>query len=252
MKLPNWAKIIWWVVLLVILTTYLAERLTDLRSGHSNPVDVVVFLVWVGLLLAPLFDEVTLFGLTLKQKIDAVHREVQSIKAEIQNTIQISPNITFPIAPADSQLPAIEENIRRVLEQQYGISPQPQPTRVEEKQALSDDVLFLFGVRYSIESELRRIARAVLDVYQKAPISRLTEMLIRAEVLSPELAQVVRQVYAVCSPAIHGEGVSEPKIKFVRDVSPELLTTLARLRQTAELEIGEYKGGSPISAGATD
>ena len=30
MKLPNWAKIVWWIVLLVVLTTYLGERYTDL------------------------------------------------------------------------------------------------------------------------------------------------------------------------------------------------------------------------------
>jgi hypothetical protein len=94
MKLPNWAKVVWWIVLLVILTTYLNERYTDLRSGRSIPVDVVVFLVWMGLLLAPLFNEVSLFGLTLKRQIEAVRRDlieqVQSIKAEIQNTIQIT------------------------------------------------------------------------------------------------------------------------------------------------------------------
>jgi hypothetical protein len=248
MRLPNWAKILWWTVLFAALTTYLGERYADLRAGRSNPVDVVVFLIWIGLLLAPLFDEVTLFGLTLKRKIEEARRDildqVQSIKAEIQNTIQISPNISFPLAPADSQLPAIEQNIRRILEQQlrqYGIAQQPQTTLREDRKVVSEDVLFLFEARYLIERDLRRIARAALDMDVRAPISRLTDALTRAEILSPELSQAIRQVYAVCSPAVHGEEVSETKVRFVRDVAPELLTTLTRMRETAELQIGDLK-----------
>ncbi|SRR6266404_1573780 len=125
MKLPNWFKIVWWIVLLAFLTTYLGQRYSDLRSGRSVPIDVVVFLIWFGLLLAPLFNEISFFGLKLKQQVESLRRElieqVQTLKSEIQNTIQISPNIT--IAPPDSQLPKIEQEIRRVLDQklrEYG------------------------------------------------------------------------------------------------------------------------------------
>jgi len=241
MKLSNWFKVTWWVLLLILLTTYLGQRYSDLRSGHSIPVDVFVFLVWAGLLLAPLFNEISLFGLKLKQQVESLRRDVQTLKSEIQNTVQINPNIT--IAPPDSQLPKIEQEIRRVLDQrlrEFGVvSPKQEPAQaVEGWQNTPSDVSFLFSVRYSIESELRRIARTVSEADVKGPLNRSLDLLIQSEILDNALARVIRQVYAVCSPAIHGEDVSQSKVSFVREVAPELLTTLGRLRQTAELQLG--------------
>jgi hypothetical protein len=253
MKLPNWFKVAWWALLLVLLTAYLGQRYySDLRFGRSIPVDVVVFLVWFGLLLAPLFNEINFFGLKLKQQIESLRRElveqVQTLKSEIQNTVQVNPSITIAQAPPDSQLPKIEQEIKRVLDQRlkdYGISEKHETGRpADEWQNISDDLQFLFKVRYSIERELRRCAGTILEEHTRGPLGRapsfgrLLALLLGAEILDDDLARAIRQVYAVCSTAIHGEDVSPTKVKFVRDVAPELLTTLRRLRETAELQRG--------------
>jgi hypothetical protein len=247
MRLPNWFKIIWWIMLLIVLTIYLGERYHDLQIGRSIPMDVVVFLVWAGLLLTPLFNEIGLFGLTLKQQIDGlkkdVREQVQSLKSEIHSVVQINPNITIPIAPPDAQLPDIERQIQRVLDEtmkRYGIAPQPDRLS-KDVQVPSNDVLFLFEVRHSIESELRRIVRATTSAEAPLQLSRLIDILTKAAILEPELARVIGQVYAVCSPAVHGQEVSESKVKFVRDVAPGLIATLRRLRDIAELQIGNRR-----------
>ncbi len=72
----------------------------------------------------------------------------------------------------------------------------------------------------------------------KGPLSRLLDVLIQAEIVDSELARAIRQVYAVCSPAIHGEDVSQTKVNFVREVAPELQATLRKLRETSELRLG--------------
>lgn len=48
--------------------------------------------------------------------------------------------------------------------------------------------------------------------------------------ISPNLAHAVREVYSVCSAAIHGEDVSDNQVQFVRDVAPELLAALEAVR----------------------
>jgi hypothetical protein len=246
MKLPNWFKIVWWLLLLLALTVYLGERYPELRSGHSIPMDVVVFLVWVGLLLAPLFQEIGFWGLTLKQQLEGlksdVRDQVQSLKSEIQNVVQVSPNITI-VPPSDSQLPAIEREVRRVLSQviardgvnewrSHLITALPSP---------SNDVMFLIEVRVAMESELRNIARRALNAEAPIIISRLVDILTKGGILNSELGNVIRQVYAVCSPAVHGLEVSAAKVRFVREVAPDLITALKRLGETAELHIGEMK-----------
>lgn len=80
MKFPNWFKIIWWLLLLAALTLFLYSRLPSLAAGGAVSADIVIFLVWIGLALAPIFPEIELFGLRLKQEIDQIKREVASLK----------------------------------------------------------------------------------------------------------------------------------------------------------------------------
>jgi hypothetical protein len=70
MKLPNWFKIVWWLLLTSGLTWVLYQRYPDLVAGHAAAADVFFFAVWIALLLAPLFQEVNLLGLKFKQEID--------------------------------------------------------------------------------------------------------------------------------------------------------------------------------------
>jgi hypothetical protein len=41
-----------------------------------------------------------------------------------------------------------------------------------------------------------------------------------------EFCNDIREVYSVCSPAIHGEPITEAQVSFVRDVAPELIAAL--------------------------
>ncbi len=40
------------------------------------------------------------------------------------------------------------------------------------------------------------------------------------------IAHAIREVYAICSPAIHGEPVSDAQVAFAEDVGPELVAAL--------------------------
>lgn len=232
MRLPNSLKIGWWLLLVGVLTFFLRQRLPDLLNGKAAAADISVFGVWIALLLAPLFNEVTLLGVTLKSEIDELKSHIAAQIADIRNAVDVrttvSPTFNIPSPPTDAQLPAIEAQVKAAVsaafaEQgqahipQAGIPPVPQ------------DANFLFATRFHIESELRRLASTrnlSIEPRRALSISTLSRWLVDSGLLSPPLGGAIREVYSVCSPAIHGEAVSEAQLEFVRDVAPGLISAL--------------------------
>ena len=110
MVLPNWFKVTWWAFLLIGVGSVLYLRLPAITSGTAAPIDVVVFLLWVALFLAPVFKEVNFFGLKLKQQVNELKNEMAGLRNDIRNSIdvrtQISPVFHAPAPPPDSQLQA--------------------------------------------------------------------------------------------------------------------------------------------------
>jgi hypothetical protein len=236
MKVPNWFRIVWWAVLLLLIGGILYGRRADLLTGRAVPADVLIFLVWVGLFLVPLFQEVNLFGLKLKQEVAGLKQDLANLRAEFRNTVdvraQINPTFNISSPPPDKELPALEERIRSVLNQvltERGV----QPSEVANTDVdVSDDVAYLFKIRYQIERELRRIwdRRMEANVFRKPrSIGEMASILEAEGFIESRVVNILRQVYSVASPAIHGEPVSEAKMAFVRDVAPRLIATLRAL-----------------------
>jgi hypothetical protein len=242
LRLPNWFRIAWWLAITIALTWFLYRRYPDLVAGRSAPIDLVAFVIWIALLLAPVFVELGILGITLKQKIDEAAKEignqVSTLRAEVRNAVDvratISPQFTFPHPPSDTQLPAIEKLVRAAIDdalRTYGV-PAPAPGHPESVQ-LADDVMFLFATRYTMEKELRRILREnelELPGRRVGASMQLTSRLVEAGIIEIDLERAVRQVYAVCSPAIHGEPVSNAQVSFVREVAPGLITALRAIK----------------------
>lgn len=215
MQLPNWFKVCWWLALTGVLTAFLYYRYPDLVTGNATPADIVVFVIWVALLLAPLFKEVSLPGITLRQEIEElkgfVATQVSDIRSEVRNMVEVrntfSPQFTLPAPVADSQLPGLETRIRSAVSDALaaqGVKPLP----VKPDVPVSEEVSFLFATRYNIEKELRRIGQAreiFAEARRPVPVFHLARSLAEAELIEPRLANAIREVYSVCSPAIHAE-----------------------------------------------
>src|SRR6266446_2760204 len=109
MQLPNWFKVVWWLLLTGLLTAFLYHRYPDLVTGRAAAADIVVFVIWVALLLAPLFNEVSLLGITLKREIEDlkgfVSAQVVDIRSEVRNAVDVrttfSPQFNIPAPAAD-------------------------------------------------------------------------------------------------------------------------------------------------------
>ncbi|WP_051412954.1 hypothetical protein [Methylophilus sp. 5] len=235
MQLPNWAKILWWSILVGVLTYFLRERLPDLLTGKAAAADIAAFGVWMALLLAPLFNEVTLLGVTLKNQIeelkDHIATQIADVRADVRNAVDVratvSPTFNLPGPPSDAQLPAIEAQVKAAVA--AALAEHGSSTPVSTDFVVSDDVAYLFATRYHIESELRRLAsdREIGATIRRVPPTHLlSRSLVESGLLSPRLGNAIREVYSVCSPAIHGEPVTAAQVSFVRDVGPELIAAL--------------------------
>lgn len=234
MQLPNWVKVVWWLVLVGALSYFLRERLPDLIAGKAAAADVAVFGVWMALLLAPLFTEVTLLGITLKNEIEELKgqlsAQIADVRSDIRNAIDVrttfSPTFNVPAPPTDAQLPQLEAQIKAAVTaalKEHGRAAPPKDLNVP------DDVTFLFRTRFHLESELRRLSSRVKGSSpqkRSMPVHVLSRSLVETGLLDPGLASAIREVYSVCSPAVHGEPVTEAQVSFVRDVAPNLIAAL--------------------------
>ncbi|ACB84640.1 hypothetical protein [Natranaerobius thermophilus] len=233
MRFSERFKIIWWIVLIVLATSFLYSRRDYLLDEQVHILEFSIFIIWVGLLLIPLFNEFEMFGFRLRQEIKGLKTEVKGLQNLIQNFVnvnkQIGPSI-YMTPPSDASIPVIEERSRSILnevQKNLDINENVKSKNIPE---ISDNVSYLFAVRYHIERELRRIwnHRFSTEEHRKRTISiqNILQQLVSAEVIDFRFANVISEVYSICSPAIHGEEVSERRINFVRDIASDLINTL--------------------------
>jgi hypothetical protein len=239
MKFSSNFKIAYWLGLVAVLTWFLILRLDEAVAGKAIASDIVVFAVWIALLLAPLFSEIEFLGVKLKQEVekakDEIRRDIISLKSDITSAIDVRTHVSPHIhltPPPDAQLPAIEAQVKRAVDQALAArQPSPKDPAVAVS-PVDDDVVFLFRTRRDLEIELRRIVRERdLQLHDRAMAGiQLSRLLMQAEVLEPQLLHAIREVYSICSPAVHGEDVTAAQIAFVREVGPGLIQALRSAR----------------------
>jgi hypothetical protein len=231
-KFPLLLKWIWWFILVAMISIVLWKRLDLTAAGRSTSFDSVVFVIWVALLLAPIFSEVKIWGVELRQDIEEARKDlskqIQAVTAEVRSSINVQATISNAVQapPPDSLLPSIRDEVERALNAKIAGSNRS-PHAVEPQ--VPTDIQYMFSVRYSLEREVRRITDALLDERSKTQIRRQVDILGETGSIPSEMRNAIIDVYRVCSPAVHGDQVSKEKVVFVRDVAPRLLAALQQI-----------------------
>lgn len=234
MKLPNWFTVGWWVLLLMLAGTYGASRRVALLSGQITAVDIMVVAAGLALVLLPLFQEVSIFGLSFKERIDGLKNEVASLRMELHSSVDVRNQFTpiiVPAPPPDSELPAIEQRIQHTLENALKSMGTRLTVAPDEVLGVSDDTLLLFRVRYNLERELRRmwqqrIEGASVPTRRFIPTLRIARALAESGLIDAGTEHAIREVWSVAAPGVHGEPVTAAQVAFVRDVAPRLISAL--------------------------
>lgn len=126
----------------------------------------------------------------------------------------------------DKEINYDKDIIRKTI-QELGISQTPNSSL-----NIPDDVRFLFDIRYSIEKELRRISNQFIDDDRPRPIMMMLPRLVEQELVTPNQQKVIRNLYSISSPAIHGEEqrLTVAEIEFARQIAPGIIEELRKIK----------------------
>jgi hypothetical protein len=235
-------KAIWWAILILGIGYYMSGRLEQLQAGNPTWFDALAFIAWLALSLGPFFKEMEFLGFKLKQEVRELKQHVSSEVAALRDIVQNNEQrqslssthyIGYP-PPTDAQLPNIQEQVRAAVREAVGELAPLQPSPAQPGGGLPPDVVLLASSRIALERVLRDLYRSfasttISNLVRHEPVTRIVNALIRTEVITPELGHAIREVYSVCSLAMHGEDVSSAKVEFVRNTAPELLNALEAL-----------------------
>ncbi|VVS95374.1 hypothetical protein [Desulfoluna spongiiphila] len=233
-------KTFWWGVLVVVIGCYLWGRYPKLIEGKPSYFDAIVFVIWIGVCLAPIFQEMDLWGIKLKQQIDDLKKDVNHqlslFKTEIKSSIDVSNANSNQIyfqsgtaPPKDSEIPDLSEQIKQTLDR-MGITPTQEDT---EDYGVDPINVEMFKVRLAFEKLLREYSNIDDKYRRKYTVGRMLNELRNYDGISTQVLNGVMEVISVCNYAAHGEPLTKKQIAFVRESAPGLLKALKK-----ELQIG--------------
>lgn len=134
MKLPNWFRITWWIVLLGVLSYSLSVRFDGFKSGDVSYLDGLVLLVWFALALVPVFKEIELLGLKLRQEDQNTPKDQTSALKKTTENMETMKTSSYKetMKLFDNALVVEQEEILKNLMKEIN------PASVEEK----EDILY--------------------------------------------------------------------------------------------------------------
>lgn len=243
MKLPNWFKILWWIVLVGLTGTILYRRFDNIISGQSVPFDIFNFLIFTALMLAPIFSQIEFWGIKFKKEFEDLKQDISiklgNIKNEIRNnqtqtvyqTVQ-----TFGPPPPDSKIPELQEEIERILNAKLKKHDVASDIKIAGCINVPQENLLMFEVRFNVEKQLRRIWEQRFNSHdfdprlRYQPVVRIIQDLVKFEIINNNFYGILREILSICNYAIHGEEVTENQVSFVTKNAKQILDYLSQVK----------------------
>lgn len=227
----NWGNIwqwikkhIWYAVLLVASSIYVTYYRFEIHQLSELNAQSLIFILWLILLLLPLFSEMEFLGVKVKREIEKSTTEVKDCIHDLQLQImqmQISNTVATSIQ-IDNTL-ATPQKLDEMKQTASSSTPQP-----EDKGNDSIDMKnnhFLFEVRLALETTIR-------DLYEKmgfsdrAGLTQMAHKLLQSELISGVTYDILRQIIIIANRGVHGEIISNEYVSFVREMYPGIIDQL--------------------------
>lgn len=214
-------------------------RTNAIINGYSVPADVFILILFVALMLVPIFSEFEIFGFKFKTELEEFKTQVSIKLGEIKNEIKLSQNQVqnfnatfqgFGPPPPDNKINELENSLNKILNHLTNQN-QNQNLNFITQMDVPNDNLMLFKVRFNLENQLRRIweQRFKDDDYENKrfqPIHLVIKELLKYEILNSELYEVLREIISICNYGIHGNKISEKQINFVNNNAGNIINYL--------------------------
>lgn len=238
MYMWKWVKKhFWYMALLCASSLYVVHYRFEIDQLTEFNAQNLIFILWLILLLFPLFSEMEFFGVKLKRELEKSTSEVKESIHDLQ--IQI---MQTQIANTNNQNLRIEnygplasaEQLKDILKTYIDtLHPSNTPQNTEEP-VVPPDAEYLFKVRLSLETSMRNLCEKLGFAMQKDTISNMAIFLRRNEVLQDSSYDIVKQIINIANRGIHGEIVSTQYIEFVKRTYPNIIQELENARNTLQ------------------
>lgn len=226
----NYLKKKWWYVVLLFISSfyiyYYRNEIEDLSKFNAMN---LIFILWLILLIYPLFSEIEIGSVKLKKEIEEVKETTKEAFRELRLQIMDmkisnanSNANTFVLnstLPSEQELKEIRNNIKPAkVTDDEGRS-------LEEEIDISEQNVYLFKVRLAIEKRVNALCDKMNYDGGRTLMSSV-RYLLKHEAINASIADGIEQIIHIANRGVHGEIVSSKYIDFVKEVAPGVLREL--------------------------
>lgn len=218
----------WYLILLIASSLYVWHYRLEIYQLKELNVRNLIFILWLFLLLCPLFSEMELLGVKVKKEIEKATGEFKDSLAEVRmqlmdlkisnsnaNTIYIGEALV-----SKEQLNKLLENVEATKEGTEKANTKTDDSSLNKIEiCVPEQNVYLFEVRLSLENLVSKICEKTGYVGNQLYTSKI-DHLSRIGFLSTETAKIISQIWTIANRGIHGEIVSTEYIEFVKKAVP--------------------------------
>ncbi|MGI6586854.1 MAG: TFIIB-type zinc ribbon-containing protein [Lutisporaceae bacterium] len=231
----------WYSILLISSTIYVLYYKYDIYQLKEFNAMNLIFILWLVLLLLPLFSELEFFGIKLKKEMEKAKAEVKEnlndLRMQIMDLKILNSNANT-IYLGDSFLPT-EQKLKE-LAGDFITTSKSTPNNLSESSPASkidiktdsnrkinidfeipEESVYLFKVRLMLEKNLTDLCEKT-DYKGPKSMHEMIKHLSRCELIYGKTVYLIKQIINIANRGIHGEIVSNEYIDFIKQVLPEL------------------------------
>jgi len=229
--LKKYWKAIYLIVLIIISFVYLFNRWSAISFGNSTTLDSVIGIIFLVLLLSPLFNEINFLGFSfktdLKELKNDLRNEILNLRSEINNSISFNPSIDLSNLGSSF---ITKDELNELVESSKAETKNELEETLEEF-GFSEETVEMFKIRYALELKLMEVASRIRKHYPDLrenfqPPTRVIWYLKEDNLINENLADAFRHVYTMSSRAIHGEKLEQETIDNLKELAPVMLYQL--------------------------
>lgn len=199
-----------------------------------------VFIIWVILLVLPLFSELEFLGVKVKKEVKkAVEKSNEEVKASLNNLqqlvsqIQIS-NSVAPQFTINSGLLPSEERIDNLIKEIHLLNEQNKDKQVEQRDEITIPAsnLELFKMRYEIEIRIREALELIgYTGKNRTSLMQATYYLNQQGALDPTSTDLIIQMLRIANRGVHGEIIGQKYMDFASQAYPQIIDGLDNCKE---------------------
>ena len=220
----NW----WYLVLLSVSTIYVFIYRFEIYTLAGINAVAVGAILWVILLLLPLFSEFEFLGIKLKKELEKVSNDVKTSVDEVKNQIiqmRFNNSQSIDINLLQSPLPDKQETRRLESEvEQLQTSNRKAPSSAEENE-VPKETIFLFKVRLRLEKILLDLCEKT-DYKGSRNVPNMLQHILRCQLISYDIYNLTLQLIKIANRGVHGEIVDNEYLSFSEKTYPVIISKL--------------------------